>query len=78
MEPLLCPPHLSDNSPEEIIASRLLNQVRLVPDMPTKYSTPIKSETSKAEIMSQNRKCKQSQKVRYARSENGENTNRYS
>jgi hypothetical protein len=62
--------HPSDNSPEEIIASRHLNQIRLVPDMPTKYSTPKKqlyflsmknlivlrkSETSKAGIMSQNR-----------------------
>jgi len=29
----------SDNSPEDIIASRLLNQIRLVPGMPRKYST---------------------------------------
>lgn len=62
--------HPSDNSPEDIIASWLMNQVRLVPNIPRKYSIakeqlsflPVKnvivfrkSETSKAKIMLKNR-----------------------
>jgi hypothetical protein len=62
--------HPSDNTPEDIIVSRLLNQIRLVPNMQIKCSTPKKqlsflsiknlivlreSETSKAGIMSKNR-----------------------
>lgn len=62
--------HPSDNSPEDITASRHLKQIRLVPNMPRKYSTTKKqlsflsvknlivlrkTEIRRAELMSKNR-----------------------